>query len=125
MNFEMRLKEIRKRLGLTQSQVAESLGIDRTRYAKWESGKARPGYESIIQLCALFETSADYLLGIMDNPTPFPENTSEELAHINARADKEAIPMTKDELVKILPTEMQEAVRTLIQIELERERRGK
>lgn len=118
MSFEMRLKESRKRLKLTQNQVAESLGIERTRYAKWESGKARPGYESIIQLCALFGTSADYLLGITDNPEPFPKITAEKMAELEARADREAVPMTEDELVSIMPPEMQDAVRTLIQVEL-------
>lgn len=118
MSFELRLKESRKRLALTQSQVAESLGIERTRYAKWESGKARPGYESIIQLCALFGTSADYLLGIIDDPTPFPEITPEEMAELEARADREAVPMTEDELLSKIPADMQAAMRTLIHVEL-------
>ncbi|MGI6151239.1 MAG: helix-turn-helix domain-containing protein [Christensenellales bacterium] len=38
----MRIAEHRKRAGLTQQELAEKLGIDRSTVTKWETGAAAP-----------------------------------------------------------------------------------
>lgn len=40
--FTMDVKNLRKRLDLTQEELAEISGIPRGRIAKWEQGKGRP-----------------------------------------------------------------------------------
>jgi len=45
-------------------QVTDALGLERTRYLKWEHGDAVPSLDMLVRLCRLFNVSADYLLGI-------------------------------------------------------------
>lgn len=50
----------------TMKQVSDALGLERTRYLKWEHGDAVPSLDMLVRLCRLFDVSADYLLGIDD-----------------------------------------------------------
>ena len=65
-----RLKELRKKKGLTQVKVQIETGIDQADYSKMEHGKRYPTKE----LSFLFETSLDYIYGITDDPTPYPRS---------------------------------------------------
>ena len=66
MRFCERLKSIRKECGMTQKDVYERLGISPNGYASYEQGRTEPNLETLIQLCRIFEISADYLLGLTD-----------------------------------------------------------
>lgn len=56
-----RLKELRKKLGLTQKKFAEKLGISRNNIASYETGKSNPG-SSIIQLiCRVYNVNETWL----------------------------------------------------------------
>ena len=39
---EYPVKELRERLGLTQSEMASQIGVALTTLARWEQGKAKP-----------------------------------------------------------------------------------
>lgn len=56
------LKIIRKRMGLTQAEVASSLGIDRSTYAKYETGQSEPNFEMLNKISTLFGTTLDLLI---------------------------------------------------------------
>ena len=58
-----RLKLMRSRMGLTQEDVAEKVGVSRQAVAKWEKGETLPDIESCIKLADLFGVSLDYLVG--------------------------------------------------------------
>ena len=68
--FSERLKEARTKKGLSQYYVSQELGIPRTTYANWEQGKAEPGIDMMRRLAEILEVSADYLLGLTDDPSP-------------------------------------------------------
>lgn len=57
------LKSLRTERGWTQLEVSKKLGIDRTTYAKYESGASEPNLEMIRQLTELFDVPTDYLIG--------------------------------------------------------------
>lgn len=103
---------------LTQRELGQRLGLAQQSIASWEMGRSYPDALMLAEISTKFQVSTDYLLGLTDNPTPFPQISAEEMAKLEARADREAVPMTEDELVSIMPPEMQDAVRTLIQVEL-------
>lgn len=65
----MRLLELRKQSGLSQGDIAELLKITRTQVSDIENGKSGTSLERFAQLCEFYRVSADYLLGITDDPT--------------------------------------------------------
>lgn len=64
MKFCERLKMIRVESGMTQKDVYQKLDISPNGYASYEQGRTEPNIQTLIKLCAIFEISADYLLGI-------------------------------------------------------------
>ena len=61
-----RLAEIRTKRKLTQTELAEKIGISRISLGNYESGKRHPDSQVIQLLCKKLNVSADYLLGITD-----------------------------------------------------------
>lgn len=62
-DFGSRLAEFRTAAALTQSQLAERLGVSRRQIAYYESGTGRPPGALLAVLADLFEVSTDVLLG--------------------------------------------------------------
>lgn len=64
-----RLKELRKKEGLIQEQVANILGTNQSQYGKYENGKTNLSLENAKILVDYFGVSIPYLLGIDDTST--------------------------------------------------------
>lgn len=62
MEFNEKLQELRKRKGLTQEQLAESLYVSRTAVSKWESGRGYPSIDSLKRVAEFFSVTIDELL---------------------------------------------------------------
>ena len=62
MDFCEKLQQLRKRKGLTQEELAESLYVSRTAVSKWESGRGYPNIDSLKALAAFFGVTIDELL---------------------------------------------------------------
>jgi len=58
-----RIMENRKRLGLTQDQLAEKLGVTAQAVSKWENDQSCPDISILPQLADIFGISTDALLG--------------------------------------------------------------
>ena len=58
----------RKRLGLTQDQLAESLGVTAQAVSKWENDQSCPDINMLPKLAQLFGTTVDSLLGNESQP---------------------------------------------------------
>lgn len=56
------IRKLRKESGLTQEQLAEALGVSVSAVHKWESGKATPELEMLVDIAEFFETSVDAML---------------------------------------------------------------
>ena len=59
----MRLREARKKAGLTQSQLAIKIGIGQNTYSYWETGKTKIDSVSLAKLAEILGVSIDYILG--------------------------------------------------------------
>jgi len=57
-----KLKEARKKAGLTQDQVAENVMVSRVTVSHWENGKSLPDIASLIRLSDLYDISLDELV---------------------------------------------------------------
>ena len=62
MNIADRLKELRKKAGYSQEQLAEMLDVSRQAVSKWESAQGNPDIENLIKLTEIYHVSADYIL---------------------------------------------------------------
>ena len=62
MQFHERLYEVRKRSGMTQSDLAEKLDVSRQAVSRWELGTAKPDFENLVAISDLFGVPIDYLL---------------------------------------------------------------
>lgn len=63
VDFAERLRDIRKSLGMTQSQVAAKSGLSQSNINTWERGRSMPLPDGLIALADCFDCSVDYLLG--------------------------------------------------------------
>lgn len=66
--FTERIKESRKRAGLTQEKVAELLEIGYSTYRHYEYGNRIPLVTDAAKMAQLFNVSLDYLAGLTDEP---------------------------------------------------------
>ena len=70
MNFNMRLKQLRQRHKLTQSELAAILKLKPTAISNYESKRNEPSFDKLIALSKYFDVSCDYLLGVSDAYLP-------------------------------------------------------
>ena len=52
----------RKKLGLSQEELAEKMNVSRQAVSKWESAQSIPEIDKLLQLSRLFGVTTDYLL---------------------------------------------------------------
>ncbi|MBQ8783341.1 MAG: helix-turn-helix transcriptional regulator [Clostridia bacterium] len=71
------LKNYRRILKLTQSDVAEIINKDRTSIAKYESGAAQPPFSVLRLLAKLYDVTIDELCGIAP-PAPLVVRSKDE-----------------------------------------------
>jgi len=62
--FSVHLKQLRTAKKLTQTQVADYVGVSRSVISAYENDTRYPSYEMLIRLSVLLGVSTDYLLGI-------------------------------------------------------------
>ncbi len=61
--FSVRLKELRLKKGLTQTELGEKVGVKQNTFTNWENGKREPSFENLVKLADLLEVSLDSLFG--------------------------------------------------------------
>lgn len=92
MNENEKIKEIRKELGLTQQEMADSIGVSKQYFSKVENGLTELSKEKIVLLCEKFNISINWLLmnkgfmylGEIEQYKGFKENI-EKLLNSNER----------------------------------------
>lgn len=67
--FSTRISKLRTSHGITQDALSKAIGVNRTTITLVEKGERAVSIEVLYALAEYFEVSADYLLGLSDNPT--------------------------------------------------------
>lgn len=62
MEFGKLLKQERKKMNLTQADLAEQLNVSRSVISNWEIGRNYPDIQTIIDISNVLGVSLDYLL---------------------------------------------------------------
>ena len=60
-----RIYELRMSFGWTQVQLAQKLGVTKQTVSNWENDNIQPSIEMLVKLSGVFNTSTDYLLGLI------------------------------------------------------------
>ncbi len=61
--FSENLKNLRRNAGLTQTKLAEVLGVDQRTVSAWENGICEPDLSMLGKLCEFFNEDFNGLLG--------------------------------------------------------------
>ena len=64
-----RLRQIREEKEISRRELAEFLNVTKTQISDIENGKSGTNLDRFYQLCNYYKVSADYLLGITNDPT--------------------------------------------------------
>lgn len=64
----MRLKELRKKKGMSQLRLATELNTTQNTISRYETGEREPGIDELIKIAEYFNVSVDYLIGRTENP---------------------------------------------------------
>ncbi|MGI5965818.1 MULTISPECIES: helix-turn-helix domain-containing protein [Anaerotruncus] len=66
-----RLRALREDSDKTQEDVANYLGIKRQMYRRYETGEVDLPMRHVKNLVLLYQTTADYILGLSDERNPY------------------------------------------------------
>ena len=64
----MRLKELRKKRGISQLKLAMDLNMNQNSISRYETGEREADYETLLKFADYFGVSLDYLFGRTDKP---------------------------------------------------------
>ena len=64
--IEKRIRSLRERIGYSQIEIANMLGVNRSLIALWENGYANISLKQLIKLAYIYQVPIDYLLGIIE-----------------------------------------------------------
>lgn len=105
--FAKRLRDLRKALGVNQTELANRAGISRQSVTLYEAGDRLPDIERLRNLAVVFGVTSDYLIGLSDIPdrtTKLPdelERITEEQRETLRHCD-DVIIISRRELMEII-----------------------
>ena len=74
-----RIKQLRKKKGIRQSELAEVIGVKNNTVSTWERGTRKPDFEALNLLSDYFDVSFEYILGSSDKEEARVKPTQDEL----------------------------------------------
>lgn len=98
MNLAKNLRRLRLERGLTQSALAEALGVSDRAVSRWERGTASPDVTLLARLALALDTSADALLGVdpIKIQSDILRTTEECTALLNQGRAEEAVALLRE-----------------------------
>jgi len=72
-----RMQKLRLIKKIGQVELAKTLGFTKTTISNYECNVSTPSCSVLKKLCSILDTSADYLLGLADEPNPVYNHLSE------------------------------------------------
>ena len=103
MSFSERLKELRIKTGISQSKLAERVGVTTQTVSLWERGLRYPNDTALSKLSDHFNVHVEYLTGESDDDTP-RQDINDMARILEIEADLEELAMIMTRLSKLSPT---------------------
>lgn len=119
MGFAENLRKLRTERGMTQVAIALRLGVDKSTYNGYESGKRKPDVQRIKEIATILNVSADDLLGT--NTADRQREADEKMLQVlNKIVNSVSLPSEYTEkyteLMELAETSTEEELRTIISI---------
>lgn len=100
-----KFKTLRNMYGLSQKEVADFLGIDRSAYCCYEINRAKPDVYNLARLAKLFNVSTDYLLGLTEEVEEEQFHVASNKMEYNTDTPQEARSVLGENFMTISPDE--------------------
>ena len=73
MGFSQRFRSLREDMEppANQTELGDILNMNQMKISRMERGETEPSLQDMVDICTLFHVSADYLIGLTDNPKPY------------------------------------------------------
>ena len=68
-----RIRNLREDADLTQAELGQRINVPQRTYAYYESGERMIPPQVLIALARFYHVSIDYLVGVTDQKTPYPD----------------------------------------------------
>lgn len=95
-----KLREIRKKLKITQSEAAEYLGILRQSYSAYERGVSIPDAKQLKKLADYYGVTTDYFFGGVNPGLPAAQNEQEQKLLVLARRASKIPQKQREKLIE-------------------------
>ena len=82
MEFNEKLQELRRKKGITQEELANTLYVSRTAISKWESGRGYPSIDSLKAIAKFYSVTVDELLSGEELLEVANEDGKQKVSHI-------------------------------------------
>ena len=110
MEFNERLKNMRKRFKVTQKSLSEHLGVTLRTYQRYEEGKIEPPLSTVLSIAKYFDIPVDCLLGNVfynnwEEIIPYKKEIIDALYDSLPKVSSlfDLYSMTESELARFLP----------------------
>lgn len=106
MTFGKRLRLLRKKMNMTQKDLADKFSLGESTIGMYERDEREPSFEFVRQLADFFNVTTDYLLGRTDHPNPpeqddIPEELKDPELGLFFKELAEAPEERREQLLKI------------------------
>lgn len=71
LDYRTRIRNVREDRDYTQEQIGKVVHKSQQGYNHIEAGRAELKIEDLISLCRFYNLSADYMIGLIDEPKPY------------------------------------------------------
>ncbi len=89
------LRELRKERGITQEQLAETLGVSNRSISRWENGNNLPDLDLLIQISEYFQVDLEEILSGERKEAEMDQKTKETVLQVADYSNQEKLRMTK------------------------------
>lgn len=99
--FSKRLRELRTKSGMLQSDLGSVLQISQSMMSAYENGR-EPPYDVLISIARHFNVTTDYLLGLSDDQLPASDSLGDAIAQtVRSASDHDAPAVTASRITAL------------------------
>ena len=100
MSFAERIKELRSKMGLSQSKLAERINVTTQTVSLWERGQRYPNEAALSKLSDYLNVHVDYLTGESDDASP-RQDINDAAVQLEIELDLQELSMITMRLSKL------------------------